>query len=51
MSKFQTAAERLAARFYRRFPQMRSTHKWDATSIKDRWYRRQVCHIVRERLG
>lgn len=51
INKFQRAAERLAARYYRRFPNMRGTYKWDSTSIKDRWYRRQTCHIVRERLG
>lgn len=51
MGKFQRAAENLAARYYRRFPHMVTSYKWDATSIKDRWYRRQTCQYVRERLA
>lgn len=49
MFEFQTAALRLAARYYRRFPGVHHT-RWDATSIKDRWYRRHTCHFVRVRL-
>ena|SRR5688500_9720951 len=49
-SPFAIAAERLQARYYRRFPQAHWS-KWDQTSIKDRWYRRGTCHIVRQSLG
>jgi hypothetical protein len=45
---FERAARNLAARYARRFPDGRS---WDATSIKDRWYRRQTCQYVRVRLS
>lgn len=46
-SSFERAARNLARRYQRRFPNGR---RWDATSIKDRWYRRRTCEFVRQRL-
>lgn len=46
-SSFERAARNLAGRYCRRFPAGRG---WDATSIKDRWYRRRTCQFVRVRL-
>lgn len=48
--QFQRAADNLVARYYRRFPHV-DGFRWDGTSVKDRWYRRQTCQFVRERLS
>ncbi len=45
-SSFERDARHLARRYQRRFPNGR---RWDATSIKDRWYRRKTCEFVRRR--
>jgi hypothetical protein len=49
---FARAAENLIKRYYRRFKSKGvDRFKWDQTSVKDRWYKRQTCQYVRERLG
>ncbi len=48
LGPFHTAAQRLAARFNRRFP--RTVPKWDETSIKDRWYSRGARRIIAARM-
>lgn len=48
---FALAAQRLQERYYRRFPDAPET-RWDATSIKDRWYRNlRRLVAARTRLG
>jgi len=50
-SSFERAARNLVRRYYRRYGACVHWAKWDTTSVKDRWYRRQTCQYVRERLA
>lgn len=49
-ASFERATINLLHRYYRMFPWV-DRFKWDATSVKDRWYRRRTCQYVRDRLG
>lgn len=48
---FGLAAERVQARYRRRFAGLVAEMRSDITSITNRWYWRGTTHIVRERLG
>lgn len=49
-NSFHQAAERVRARFFRRFPHAHPT-QLDLTTLKSRWYAKQSCERVRTRFG
>lgn len=51
LGPFHGAAMRVSTRYARRYGPHLANLRADSTTIKDRWYHRHNCHIVRVRLG